>query len=85
MNFGIGSFASASSSAACRPSASVAPAAELARYPVVLPPFGTLIRQSAEQLLGACGAPPLDSFIEVLSVSVARALALENDAVWFVP
>ncbi|KVD25466.1 LysR family transcriptional regulator [Burkholderia ubonensis] len=65
--------------------ASVAPAAELARYPVVLPPYGTLIRQSAEQLLGACGAPPLDAFIEVLSVSVARALALENDAVWFVP
>ncbi|MFA8327225.1 pca operon transcription factor PcaQ [Burkholderia ubonensis] len=65
--------------------ASAAPAAELARYPVVLPPYGTLIRQSAEQLLGACGAPPLDAFIEVLSVSVARALALENDAVWFVP
>ncbi|MBY4833860.1 pca operon transcription factor PcaQ [Burkholderia dolosa] len=64
---------------------SAAPAAELARYPVVLPPYGTLIRQSAEQLLGACGAPPLDAFIEVLSVSVARALALENDAVWFVP
>ncbi|WP_412024725.1 pca operon transcription factor PcaQ [Burkholderia cepacia] len=64
---------------------SAAPATELARYPVVLPPFGTLIRQSAEQLLGACGVPPLDSFIEVLSVSVARALALENDAVWFVP
>lgn len=58
--------------------ASVAPAAELARYPVVLPPFGTLIRQSAEQLLGACGAPPLDSFIEVLSVSVARAGARER-------
>ncbi|HDR9368393.1 TPA: pca operon transcription factor PcaQ, partial [Burkholderia multivorans] len=65
--------------------ARAAPAAELARYPVVLPPYGTLIRQSAEQLLGACGAPPLDAFIEVLSVSVARALALENDAVWFVP
>ncbi|MDN7903617.1 pca operon transcription factor PcaQ [Burkholderia diffusa] len=65
--------------------ASAAPAAELASYPVVLPPYGTLIRQSAEHLLGACGAPPLDSFIEVLSVSVARALALENDAVWFVP
>ncbi|WP_010089409.1 pca operon transcription factor PcaQ [Burkholderia ubonensis] len=65
--------------------ASAAPAAELARYPVVLPPYGTLIRQSAEQLLGASGAPPLDAFIEVLSVSVARALALENDAVWFVP
>jgi LysR family pca operon transcriptional activator len=65
--------------------ASAAPAAELARYPVVLPPYGTLIRQSAEQLLSACGAPPLDAFVEVLSVSVARALALENDAVWFVP
>ncbi|MGS1000472.1 pca operon transcription factor PcaQ [Burkholderia glumae] len=62
-----------------------APAGELGRFPVVLPPYGTLIRQSAEQLLAACGAPPLDSFVEVLSVSVGRALALENDAVWFVP
>ncbi|MGV5566952.1 pca operon transcription factor PcaQ, partial [Burkholderia pseudomallei] len=65
--------------------ASASPAAQLARYPVVLPPYGTMIRQAAEQLLSACGAPPLESFVEVLSVSVARALALENDAVWFVP
>ncbi|AOK49783.1 LysR family transcriptional regulator [Burkholderia sp. MSMB617WGS] len=65
--------------------ASAAPAAQLARHPVVLPPYGTMIRQAAEQLLSACGAPPLESFVEVLSVSVARALALENDAVWFVP
>jgi LysR family pca operon transcriptional activator len=65
--------------------ASAAPAAELARHPVVLPPYGTMIRQSAEQLLNACGAPPLDSFVEVLSVSVGRALARENGAVWFVP
>jgi len=33
----------------------------------------------------AWAVPPLSSFIEVLSVSVGRALALENDAVWFVP
>lgn len=65
--------------------ASSAPAAELERFPMVVPPYGTLIRQSADQLLAACGAPPLASFVEVLSVSVARALALENDAVWFVP
>ncbi len=62
-----------------------AAAARLAGYPVVLPPYGTLIRQAADQLLGASGAPPLESFVEVLSVSVGRALALDNDAVWFVP
>ncbi|WP_323117944.1 pca operon transcription factor PcaQ [Burkholderia alba] len=64
---------------------STSAAARLAQFPVVLPPYGTLIRQAADQLLSACGAPPLESFVEVLSVSVARALALENDAVWFVP
>jgi LysR family transcriptional regulator, pca operon transcriptional activator len=51
----------------------------------VLPPFGTLIRQAANSLLAAWGAPPLSAFVELLSVSVGRALALENDAVWFVP
>ncbi|TDN63407.1 pca operon transcription factor PcaQ [Paraburkholderia sp. BL10I2N1] len=61
------------------------PAALLERFMVVLPPFGTLIRQSAESLLTAWGAPPLSSFVEMLSVSVGRALTLENDAVWFVP
>jgi LysR family transcriptional regulator, pca operon transcriptional activator len=61
------------------------PATSLENYLVVLPPFGTLIRQSAESLLGAWGAPPLSSFVEVLSVSTGRALALENDGVWFVP
>jgi LysR family transcriptional regulator, pca operon transcriptional activator len=55
------------------------------QFPLVLPPFGTLIRQAADSLLAAWGAPPLTSFVELLSVSVGRALALENDAVWFVP
>ena len=63
----------------------VSPAAQLLDYPVVVPPYGTLIRQSAEGLLRAWAVPPLSSFVEVLSVSVGRALALENDAVWFVP
>ncbi|MGV2291684.1 pca operon transcription factor PcaQ [Trinickia sp. YCB016] len=61
------------------------PAALSEQFPVVLPPFGTLIRQSAESLLTMSGAAPLASFVEVLSVSVGRALALENDALWFVP
>jgi LysR family transcriptional regulator, pca operon transcriptional activator len=60
-------------------------AALLARFPVVVPPFGTLIRQSAESVLTAFGAQALSSLIETLSVSVGRALALHNDAVWFVP
>ncbi|TDV11507.1 pca operon transcription factor PcaQ [Paraburkholderia caballeronis] len=59
--------------------------ARLADFPVVLPPFGTLIRQAADSLLAAWGAAPVVSFVEMLSVSVGRALALENDAVWFVP
>jgi len=61
------------------------PPAALLGFTVVLPPYGTLIRQSAEGLLAAWGVPPLSSFVEVLSVSVGRALVLENDAVWFVP
>ncbi|SAL35944.1 LysR family transcriptional regulator [Caballeronia sordidicola] len=60
-------------------------AALLARFPVVVPPFGTLIRQSAESVLTAFGAQALSSLIETLSVSLGRALALHNDAVWFVP
>ncbi|MGF6809821.1 LysR family pca operon transcriptional activator [Paraburkholderia sp. Clong3] len=61
------------------------PATSLEEFPIVLPPFGTLIRQSAESLLGAWGVPPLSAFVEVLSVSTGRALTLENGAVWFVP
>ncbi|WP_233885217.1 pca operon transcription factor PcaQ [Paraburkholderia flagellata] len=59
--------------------------AQLASFPLVLPPFGTLIRQAADSLLAAWGALPLSAFVELLSVSVGRALALQNDAVWFVP
>jgi LysR family pca operon transcriptional activator len=59
--------------------------AQLAQFPLVLPPFGTLIRQAADSLLAALGAQPLSVFFEMLSVSVGRALTFENDAVWFVP
>ena len=59
--------------------------ARLVDFPLVLPPFGTLIRQAADNLLAAWGAAPMSSFVEMLSVSVGRALTLENDAIWFVP
>jgi LysR family pca operon transcriptional activator len=59
--------------------------AALDRFTIVLPPYGTLIRQAADNLLKTWGVPPLSSFVEMLSVSVARLLALQNDAVWFAP
>lgn len=62
-----------------------AAATRLAHFPVVLPPYGTLIRHRADALLSAYGAAPLPSFVEALSVSVGRAIVLENDGVWFVP
>ncbi|MCC8405934.1 pca operon transcription factor PcaQ [Paraburkholderia sp. MMS20-SJTN17] len=61
------------------------PATSLEEFPIVVPPFGTLIRQSADSLLSAWGVPPLSAFVEVLSVSTGRALTLENGAVWFTP
>jgi LysR family transcriptional regulator, pca operon transcriptional activator len=57
----------------------------LARFAIVVPPFGTLIRQSAESVLTAFGAHALTALVETLSVSLGRSLALRNDAVWFVP
>jgi len=60
-------------------------AEDLSHYPVVVPPPGTLIRQSADSVLTAFGALPSGALVETLSVALGRALALSNDAVWFVP
>ncbi|HYG43758.1 MAG TPA: pca operon transcription factor PcaQ [Bordetella sp.] len=62
----------------------LAPAA-LARYPLVVPPEGTLIRQSAESVISALGLPRQLARIESLSVSLSLELTMRNDAVWFVP
>lgn len=61
------------------------PASNLTKYPVIVPPFGTLIRQSADSVLSAFGAHSVAPLIETLSVSFGRAMTLQNDAVWFVP
>jgi LysR family transcriptional regulator, pca operon transcriptional activator len=60
-------------------------ASDLAAFAVAVPPFGTLIRQSAESVLTAFGAHAPSSLVETMSVSLGRALTLHNDAVWFVP
>jgi LysR family pca operon transcriptional activator len=59
--------------------------AALSAYPLVVPPLGTLIRQSAESVITAFGLKPEIVRFETVSVSIGRALALHNDAVWFVP
>jgi LysR family transcriptional regulator, pca operon transcriptional activator len=59
--------------------------AMLARYPIVVPPPGTFIRQSADSMLTAFGAQASIAWLETLSVSLGRAMALHNDAIWFVP
>lgn len=58
---------------------------DLARYPAILATSGTLIRHSAESLLRAHGVAPPADCIETLSISFARNLVLQSDAVWFVP
>lgn len=58
---------------------------DLARYPLIVPPEGTLIRQSAESVISAFGLPRRLARIETLSVSLGLEMTLHNDAVWFVP
>jgi len=57
----------------------------LARYPLIVPPEGTLIRQSAESVISAFGLPRVLARVESLSVSLSLELTMRNDAVWFVP
>jgi LysR family transcriptional regulator, pca operon transcriptional activator len=60
-------------------------AAQLARFPVVVPPAGTLIRRLADNMLTAFGARSSTALVETMSVSLGRELTLHHDAVWFVP
>ena len=68
------------------PSSAGLPAALLEGFSVVLPPFGTLIRQSAESLLSGVGrAAAVGVRRSAVGLDRAGRLTLENDAVWFVP
>lgn len=60
----------------------------LAAYRLILPPGGTLIRESANRILASLGlsqAMPSMPSVETLSVSVGRQLARRDDFVWIVP
>ena len=59
--------------------------ARLAGHAIVVPPPGTLIRRSADNILTAFGAQASAAMVETLSVSLGRTLAMRHDAVWFVP
>lgn len=54
-------------------------------FPVLLPPAGTLIRQSADRLLDDAGAGKPPMLLQTLSMSMSRAMTLEHDAIWLVP
>ncbi len=58
---------------------------QLKNYPAVLATKGTIIRHSAESLLHAHGEALPSDCIETLSISFARSVVLQSDAVWFVP
>ncbi|AOB32727.1 hypothetical protein AKI39_21260 [Bordetella sp. H567] len=54
-------------------------------FPVLLPPTGTLIRQSADRLLDEAGPGKPAMLLQTLSMSMSRAMTLEYDAIWLVP
>lgn len=54
-------------------------------FPVIVPPGGTLIRQSADRLLDEAGIGKPRVMLETLSMSTSRVLTLEYDAIWLVP
>lgn len=61
------------------------PLAALPTYPMLLPLAGTMIRQLADGFLASHGIAARAGLIETLDVSLARALVLGSDALWFTP
>ena len=60
-------------------------APDITAYPLILPPAGTLIRESANRILASIGIPrPLPS-VESISISIGRQLTRDHDFVWIVP
>jgi LysR family pca operon transcriptional activator len=70
------------------PARTKAPAPVLAAigtHPLVLPPAGTLIRQVADNFLRRHGITAQAGLVETLDTSLARALVLQADNLWFTP
>jgi LysR family pca operon transcriptional activator len=60
-------------------------AAAIAAQPWVLPAAGTMIRHAADSWCTSHGIAPRNGVTETLSLSLARALVLTGDALWFTP
>jgi LysR family pca operon transcriptional activator len=58
---------------------------DIARYPCVLPPSGTQIRQVADGFLARHGIAEDGGRIETLDTAFARAIVLQGDHLWFTP
>ncbi len=75
-----------SGKAAGRSLMKAAPAlAALGAYPLVLPPVGTLIRQVTDGFMSRHGVSPQAGSVETMDTSLARALTLHGDNLWFTP
>ena len=59
--------------------------AQVGRYPLVLPPQGTTIRQHADSLFVQCGIPMPAQRLETLSLALSRRYLLGSDALWVAP
>ncbi len=57
---------------------------EAMAFPLIVPMKGTIPRHNTESLLQSHGLALPHNCIETMSVSVARAIVLQSDAVWFV-
>ncbi|MBS0444932.1 MAG: pca operon transcription factor PcaQ [Proteobacteria bacterium] len=58
---------------------------DLAAWPLVLPPAGTLIRQVVDGFLQQRGLATPAGVVETLDIALARALVLQGDNLWFTP
>lgn len=56
---------------------------EVTAFPLIVPPKGTIPRHNTESFLQSHGTGLPRNCTETLSVSVARLITLQSDAVWF--
>jgi LysR family pca operon transcriptional activator len=59
--------------------------AAVAEQPLVLAPAGTIIRHAVDSWFAQHGVGPRAGMTETLSISLARAIALGSEALWFTP
>jgi LysR family pca operon transcriptional activator len=66
------------------PLAGLAPAALLARVPVILPPKGAAIRRVVDDYRAVLGLAAIAPAFETVSLALGRGIVRQSDAVWFI-